>query len=258
MRTSRTSLIIIAVVILAIVVSFFIVGNVVSLETATNPVFLPVLIAGALVDSVNPCAFSILILTIAFLASLGAKRSKVLSMGGVYILGIFVVYFLIGIGLLRALDIFGVPHFLGKIGALILVLFGVSIILSYLFPSFPIKFKISDSAHGKMAKLINKASLPATFLLGAFVALFEFPCTGGPYLMVLGLLHDSAMVGIGIIYLILYNLIFILPLTVILLLASDPTLMNKAEQWKKTAAGKGKLVTGIVMILLALIIFLTN
>lgn len=235
----------------------FFLGSVVRPEVASNPIFLPVLISSALVDSVNPCAFSVLILTIAFLASLGAARKKVLAIGGTYIAGIFAVYFMVGVGLLRALEIFGVPHVLGKIGATILILFGIAVILSHIFPSFPIKFKIPDSAHGRLAKLINKASIPGAFLLGVFVAIFEFPCTGGPYLLVLSLLHDKSTVGVGLVYLVLYNLIFILPLTAMLLLASDPLLMSKAEQWKKTAAGKGKLFAGIAMILLALVIFLT-
>src|SRR3989344_8936786 len=117
MKNTKTSIAIIVVVVLAIAVSFFIVGNISVVGGVTNPVFLPVLISGALVDSVNPCAFSVLILTIAFLASLGATRGRVLSMGGSYIAGIFGVYFLIGIGLLRAFDVFGVPHILGKVGA---------------------------------------------------------------------------------------------------------------------------------------------
>ena len=257
MKTAKTSIIIVSGVVLAIIVSFIFLGSVIRPEVANNPIFLPVLISSALVDSVNPCAFSVLILTIAFLASLGMTRKKVLAVGGTYIAGIFVVYFLVGVGLLRALDVFGAPHFLGKIGATILILFGISVILSYLFPSFPIKFKIPDSAHGPMAKLMSKASIPGTFLLGAFVALFEFPCTGGPYLLVLGLLHDKSTIGIGLVYLALYNLIFVLPLIAILLLASDPGLMSKAEQWKKMAAGKGKLVAGVAMILLALVIFWT-
>lgn len=256
-KTAKSSIIIVLAIILAIVASFIFLGSVVRPEVANNPIFLPVLISSALVDSVNPCAFSVLILTVAFLASLGMARKKVLAIGGTYIAGIFAVYFMIGVGLLRALDVFGIPHFLGKIGAVILILFGISVVLSYIFPSFPIKFKIPDSAHGPMAKLMSKASFPATFLLGAFVALFEFPCTGGPYLLVLGLLHDKATVGIGFAYLILYNLIFILPLTAILLLASDQALMSRAEKWKKTAAGKGKLAAGIAMILLALVIFWT-
>src|SRR3989344_5954715 len=41
------------------------------------------------------------------------------------------------------------------------------------------------------AVLMKQASLPAAFMLGALVGVCEFPCTGGPYLMVLGLLHDQ-------------------------------------------------------------------
>ncbi|MBI3916044.1 MAG: hypothetical protein HY322_03440 [Betaproteobacteria bacterium] len=52
---------------------------------------LPLVGVAALIDSINPCAFSILILTIAFLFSLGRLRSSVLEIGSFYILGIFLV-----------------------------------------------------------------------------------------------------------------------------------------------------------------------
>src|SRR3972149_6844283 len=50
---------------------------------------LPLVVVAALIDSINPCAFSILILTIAFLFSVGKLRSSVLEIGSAYILGIF-------------------------------------------------------------------------------------------------------------------------------------------------------------------------
>src|SRR3990172_2498937 len=60
--------------------------------------WLPGLIAfAALLDSVNPCAFSVLFLTIAFLFSLGRSRKSILKAGFVYIFGIFAVYILIGL-----------------------------------------------------------------------------------------------------------------------------------------------------------------
>src|SRR3989344_5444483 len=61
---------------------------------------LPLVSIAALIDSVNPCAFSVLILTIAFLLGVGKLRSKILQIGGSYILGIFLVYILIGLGIL--------------------------------------------------------------------------------------------------------------------------------------------------------------
>ncbi|KKU56475.1 MAG: putative membrane protein, partial [Candidatus Amesbacteria bacterium GW2011_GWA2_47_11] len=57
---------------------------------------LPVITSAALIDSVNPCAISVLLLTIGFLLSLEKSRREILSIAGFYILGIFVTYILIG------------------------------------------------------------------------------------------------------------------------------------------------------------------
>jgi hypothetical protein len=72
---------------------------------------LPLVGISALIDSINPCAFSMLILTIAFLFSIGKLRSKILLIGGVYILGIFLVYLFIGLGILQTLHFFNTPRF---------------------------------------------------------------------------------------------------------------------------------------------------
>src|SRR3990167_3046130 len=58
---------------------------------------LPLIGISALIDSINPCAFSILILTIAFLFSIGQLRTRVIQIGGIYIFGIFLSYILIGL-----------------------------------------------------------------------------------------------------------------------------------------------------------------
>ena len=102
---------------------------------------------------------------------------------------------------------------------------------------------------------MNKASLPTAFLLGALVGLCEFPCTGGPYLMVLGLLHDQGTYFAGIGYLLLYNLIFILPLVIILFIASDNALLEKVNQWKRSETKHMRVWGGIAMIVLGFLIF---
>src|SRR3989344_4078708 len=182
---------------------------------------LPLVIVAALIDSINPCAFGILLLTIGFLLSIGRERRGIIKIGGVYILGLFTVYILIGLGLLQALHLFNTPHFMAKVGATLLIALGGINLVNEFFPSFPVKLRIPRSAHHKMAELVNKASLPTAFLLGALVGLCEFPCTGGPYLMVLGLLYDQGTYLTGVGYLLLYNLVFVLPLIVMLLIASD-------------------------------------
>ena len=209
-----------------------------------------------MIDSINPCAFGILLLTIAFLLSLQKTRVGILKIGGVYILGLFTVYLLIGLGILQALHIFNTPHFMAKAGAALLVALGGINLINEFFPSFPVKLRIPQAAHNKMAALMNKASIPAVFLLGVLVGLCEFPCTGGPYLMVLGLLHDQGTYLAGVGYLLLYNFIFILPLVVILLIASDNALLEKVKSWKKAETKHMRLWGGIAMIVLGGIIFL--
>lgn len=217
---------------------------------------LPLVGVAALIDSINPCAFGILLITIAFLLSLQKTRSSILKIGTAYILGLFVVYILIGLGILQALHLFNTPHFMAKVGAFLLIALGGINLINEFFPSFPIKLRIPQAAHNKMAGLMDKASLPAVFLLGALVGLCEFPCTGGPYLMVLGLLHDQGTYLAGVGYLLLYNLIFILPLVIILLIASDGALLEKVQAWKKSETKHMRLWGGIAMVALGLFIFL--
>ena len=216
---------------------------------------LPLVGVAALIDSINPCAFSILLLTIAFLLSIGKIRSSVLAIGSAYILGIFLVYLVIGLGLLQTLHIFDTPHFMAKVGASLLVLLGLINISKEFFPAFPIKLGIPQVAHRKIAVLMEKASVPTAVVLGGLVGLCEFPCTGGPYLMVLGLLHDHATYFTGVAYLILYNLIFVLPLVLILLIASDRTLLAKVQAWQQGERKVMRWGGGLAMVALGLTIF---
>lgn len=216
---------------------------------------LPLVGASALIDSINPCAFSILLLTIAFLFSIGNLRTKILKVGGLYILGIFLVYMAIGLGILGTLHLFSTPHFMAKVGATLLIAFGAINVVNEAFPAFPIKLRIPHKAHHRMAVLMEKGSSPTAFILGGLVGLCEFPCTGGPYLMVLGLLHDKATYLTGFGYLLLYNLIFVLPLLVILLLASDRKLLEKVQNWQKKERKVMRLTTGLAMIVLGVVIF---
>ncbi|TAL19276.1 hypothetical protein EPN90_03860 [Patescibacteria group bacterium] len=216
---------------------------------------LPLILVSAVIDSVNPCAFSVLLLTIAFLLSIGSLRAKILRVGLVYILGIFTVYLLIGLGILQVLHLFNTPHFMGRLGALLLMVLGAVNLLYAFVPKFPVKFRLPHSLHHAMATLMDRATVPTAFVLGTLVGLCEFPCTGGPYLMVLGLLHDRATYLPGVGYLLIYNLIFVSPLVVLLALASDKTLQVKVENWYNKDRRQMKIIGAIAMVLLGLIIF---
>ena len=216
---------------------------------------LPLILISALLDSVHPCSFSILLITIAFLFGMQLSRKKILQLGGTYIVGIFAAYFLIGLGILKVLHIFNTPHFMGKLGATLLITFGALNLLNRFFPAFPIKLKIPGVAHGVMGKLMDKASFPAVFGLGLLVGICQFPCMGGPYLMVIGLLRDQMTYMSGFNYLLLYNLILIVPLVAVLFISADKLLVDKMQIWKRDNMNGLKLWTGIAMIIIGILIF---
>lgn len=259
MKNKRLIVLIIAAAVLFITVAIFKSENIgtAALWRISNSGtwMFPLVTVAALIDSINPCAFSVLLLTIAFLLSIGKMRANILRVGLVYILGLFTVYIAIGLGLLHALHIFNTPHFMAKVGAILLLVLGGINLVNEFFPRFPIKLRIPHAAHHKMAVLMEKGSAPTAFVLGILVGLCEFPCTGGPYLMVLGLLHDKATYIKGLGYLVYYNLLFVLPLVVILAIASDRGLLEKVQTWQKKERKGMRLWGGIAMVALGILIF---
>lgn len=219
-----------------------------------SPWFWALLLAAAAVDSVNPCALSILLITIAFLLSTGADRRRILTIGLVYVLGIFVMYYGIGVVLGETLDFFNAPRFMSKLGALVMLVVGIIGILGEFIPNFPIKLKIPEISKGRIAKLMHRASVPAAFLLGGLVGFSEFPCTGGPYIMILTLLHDTTTRLSGLGYLALYNFIFVLPLVIVLAAGSRPEVLQKIGEWRRTNAGQTRWWGSIAAIVLGLLL----
>src|SRR3989344_781803 len=216
---------------------------------------LPLVLISAILDSVHPCSFSILLITIAFLFGIQMSRKKILELGGTYIAGIFTAYFLIGLGILKVLHLFNTPHFMGKLGATILIIFGIINLLNRFLPKFPIKLKIPGVAHSTMSKLMDKASFPAVFGLGFLVGICQFPCMGGPYLMVIGLLKDQVTYLSGFGYLMLYNLILIVPLIVVLFISAKKEMVDKVQIWKRDNMDGLKLWAGVAMIIIGILIF---
>jgi len=101
---------------------------------------------------------------------------------------------------------------------------------------------------------MDKASFPAVFGLGLLVGICQFPCMGGPYLMVIGLLRDQMTYMNGFNYLLLYNLILILPLVAVLFISADKLLVDRMQIWKRDNMGGLKLWSGIAMIIIGILI----
>ena len=69
----------------------------------------------------------------------------------------------------------------------------------------------------KVKKIINKITSPkGAFLIGFIVTLFLLPCTMGPYVVASGLLSKMGLL-LALPWLAYYNLIFIIPMLLIVL-----------------------------------------
>jgi cytochrome c biogenesis protein CcdA len=224
---------------------------------------LPTVIVAAAVDGINPCAFTVLLLFItAMLAtmqsgeqSLQAIRTRMMSLGGIYIAAVFLTYLGLGVGLLKALDFFTRQHLPARFGALAAILFGLWMLKDFFLPDVGWKLQAPGQV-GRMARqMAKKATVPALILGGFLIGLCTVPCSGAVYLGVLSLLalQPSALLGYG--YLVLYNLIFVLPLVVILIAASArPTLNRLAhwnlhhKEWVRLALGGGVVLMGLLIL----------
>ena len=219
---------------------------------------LPVVTAAALIDSLNPCAISVLLLTIGFLFSLNVSRRRLLTITGLYITGIFITYIFIGLGILSALTLFGIPRAITKIGAMVLVVFSLISLAETLVPKFPLKLAIPGFIKPRLGQLMYQATAPSALLMGVLVGLFEFPCTGGPYLMILSLLHDQATSYLGMFYLLYYNLIFVSPLILILVTASHPAVIHRLASWRSRNSRSFHLAIAAATLILGVVIFLLS
>jgi cytochrome c biogenesis protein CcdA len=225
------------------------------LKSGLNPkTFFPLLLVTGLLDGLNPCAFAVLLFFIAFLYTINRTKTHILKVGIIYIAMIYLAYLLIGLGILKAIMITPIPHFMAKLGAWLVIVLGFVNIKDYFW--YGKWFTLSTPKVGKdlINKWMRKATIPATIVLGFLVGLCTFPCSGGPYVAILGLMAAKTTYFTGLLYLLIYNLMFVLPLIVILLFFSNRRVIGRIARWEVSEKRYVKLVMGILMILLGIII----
>ncbi|MEK6952116.1 MAG: cytochrome c biogenesis protein CcdA, partial [Nanoarchaeota archaeon] len=182
----------------------------------------------------------------------------IFKVGLSYIIGIFIAYFGIGIGIFKAVSFSNSPHFAAKIGALLVLLLGLFNIIAFFTKKKNVSLGIPSSSKQYVVSLIQRASVPAAFLVGLFVGICSFGCTAGIYLSIMSMLFVKANYLQGLFYLFLYNLMFILPLIIILILSANKKVVDRIEKLELAKKDYIKLVAGFLMIILAIIIYLIS
>ena len=273
----RLVLFLVASVTFASVVAILAAGPRMTDHQAITNLSVPAIVGAGFLDGFNPCAFGVLILFATFALGLAAQQSlasaqatgqpdvraasrTVLGLGGIFVLGVLVTYFLLGLGLLAAVATFtnfGGNHLPSRLAALVAIGLGLWMVRDVLLPDASWKLEAPHALHGRMRDWARTSSPIALFGGGVLIGLCTVPCSGAVYLGVVALLGASGTVGAGLGGLVLYNLAYITPLVGLLVLASRPGLIRVVNRWHLEHAGGTKIVLAIVVLALGFAILLT-
>ena len=213
----------------------------------------PLVAISGFLDGLNPCAFAVLIFFVAFLFTLRRALKDILLVGFVYILAIYVAYLLIGLGLVHAFIFSGQEHLMAKISSWMLIVLGLINIKDYFWYGkwFSLSPKINTNFYKKW---MHKITLPSVFVVGFLVGLCTFPCSGGIYVAIIGLLSAKTTYIKGLYYLLFYNLMFVLPLIITLFFITNRRVLGQISRWEDSHKRTLKLIMGMVMVLIGIII----
>lgn len=243
---------------------------------------LAVVVAG-FVDGFNPCAFSIVIVLAGLLAVGGRHRTARLVGGLAFCVGSFATYVLMGLGLLHVGRFFTPLTGLRDAmrAALSLSLFVLSFLslrdafcyrktgdartIALQLPA-GVKRLIrlvaercwrvgTDASAAKGRGALSLAFVGMTSLgCGFLVTLLDALCTGQIYVPVLALLSREPAAEKAFIYLILYNLAFILPLVFVFIVAAHGVDSARLQRWSKRNVVPSKIALAMIFALLGVLI----
>jgi len=223
--------------------------------------FLGVL-AGGMVDGINPCAIATMIFLISFLATQKRKRSEVLIIGLFFTATVFVTYLLLGLGAFKALT--GLQQYIWLSEAIrwtAVAAAGIVAIISF-YDAFSymksketrdIKIQLPKAVKLQIHKVISGNLKGSQLIIGAIVTgflvtLLEAVCTGQVYIPTIILMAKSTGFKLkGWLYLIFYNFLFVLPLLIVMVLAYFGLKWNELAKSTQKHLTLIKILVGLVL-----------
>jgi cytochrome c biogenesis protein CcdA/glutaredoxin-related protein len=230
--------------------------------------------AAGLIDGLNPCAFATLIFFISYFNATKKNEKQILFIGISFILGVFITYLLLGIGIFRGLET------ANEAALISIIIYPIAGIIAFIFGTYSLydykKIKIGKTKEIvlKLPKKIKnfirwiilkqvniKYFIIFAFFTGMVISIFEFVCTGQVYLpTIIYIMGVPGYSGQAFGYLLLYNLMFIVPLIFIFIAAYYGVSGQKLKKILKKHVGLIKILTalmffmlGIFMIILSLV-----
>lgn len=199
-------------------------------EKAKEITFAGILLAG-LLDGINPCAISVLMIFCSFLLFRGKKKT-VIPTAIIFIAGSFISNLAIGLGLFTILKtISGSTAIMVSVYVVSIILCIIAVYLNTIdiingFKKNDItgfKNQLSTETKFKISEIFRKAVstkfiVLAAFIAGVIIAAMEFSCTGQVYIPTITYMINAELSISYILMLVLYNIMFVLPLILVVLL----------------------------------------
>lgn len=221
-----------------------------SLSSAVT-VFVAGLLAGF-----NPCLLAILAFLASTVLASSGRRRDLLTMIAFFSMGIFVVYYIFGVGLFNVLQEKSTAAIFRLALAALLLILGLMQMEdarrlngggdSLFRTDWAMKY-----VHGALAS----KKIASYFFLGALFSLVKAPCVGAVYIAIIGVISSQGYASSALIYLLMYNLGIVLPvllLGVIMALGMSPEQVDHFRNDHKVAI---RVITGATLIILAPLIY---
>ncbi|MFH1238262.1 MAG: GAP family protein [archaeon] len=213
----------------------------------------------ALADAINPCVLAVLtIILVTLLIQEPENRKKVLYSGLAFTIAIYIGYLFYGIIIMQFFRTFAdimrekiiEYHFYESLGILAMIIGALNIKDFFMYKPGGIATEMPLFMRPKVKQIIKKVTSPrGAFITGFIVTLFLLPCTIMPYFIANGILSKIPF-SEALLWLLYYNLIFILPMLVIVgLVYYGFTDVNKVSRWKERKIKSLHLIAGILLFL---------
>ena len=221
-------------------------------------------VAAGLIDGLNPCAFATIVFFISYLSFVGRRGREILLVGAMFALGVFLTYLGVGIGLLKALAALPFLPAISRYLYGLTALFCLALAAGSLYDWYQMrrgrpdemKLKLPTRLRRHINRVIREganvqAIAGVAFLTGAVISLIELACTGQVYLpTIIFVLGVPALRVQALLYLLLYNVLFVLPLVTVFVLAYWGTTSERLGQFVNRRTGAIKLATAGLFVLL--------
>ena len=213
----------------------------------------------ATVDAINPCALAVLaLMLITILTYNPNNKRKILLAGLAFISSVFIMYLFYGLVIIKFFQLIqaltSIRLWLYKALGFLAIVLGILNIKDFLkYKPGSLGTEMPMFLRPKVKKIISRVTSPTgAFVVGALVTVFLLPCTIGPYVICGGILSTLGLLK-SLPWLLLYNLIFVLPMLIITIIVYlGVARVENVSDWKDKNIRYLHLIAGIIIFLLGL------